>query len=76
MAIEIDTKTRITAQTLEKMNKSNGVKVKMGLAFDKGYHTIQRWINSNDVMLTTADSLRIIQEELHISAEEALENYK
>lgn len=72
----MEKKTRITSTTLLKMNSHNVLKGRLCVAFDKGYHTVQRWINTNDVMLTTADSLRIIFEELGITQEQALENYK
>lgn len=70
---EIGKKTQINADTLSKMSDSNKLKAKMCEEFDKSYDTIQRWINGNDIMLTTIDSLKIIHAVLDITMENAIE---
>lgn len=73
---EIDKKTRLNSRTLSLMKDNNTLKARLCAEFDKSYDTIQRWINTNDVMLTTIDALKIIYDELGIEMNKALEFYK
>jgi hypothetical protein len=59
-------------QTLEKIKKNVHLKNKMALKNYRSVQTIERWIKTNSVNLRTEMNVKIISEELGISAEELL----
>lgn len=73
---EIGQKTRIKRDVLLKMNDNGVFKAKMCATFENGYHTVQRWIKTNDIMLTTEASLRLIESEFKLKRNQIIENYE
>ncbi len=66
----------IKQEILEQINKgekANTIKAEMIKANDKHPGTVQRWIDNNDEILTTAKNLKIISEELGLTQDEILE---
>ncbi len=68
-------KTRISSNTIERMKSDKKLRADLCVVFDKNYDTIQKWIQKNHPMLTTMDSLKIIESRLGVSAEDAVEFY-
>lgn len=66
-------KARINDKTLEAMKDSNAFKGRMCADFDKSYDTVQRWLNTNDIVLTTIDALSILHDVLSIESKDAIE---
>lgn len=64
---------KLTEDTRQKVDASGAVKAQICAKLERGYGTIQKWVNENNIMLTTADALKIIEEELDIPYKEALE---
>lgn len=67
---------RLTSQALEIIAKRENLHLRNRLALEMGKHqtTIMRWIDENDVMLTTATALQIIKEETGLAESELLTN--
>lgn len=72
------TKTNITMLLSEKAKQiiqhRDGMRIRNRLAYelDKSYATIERWLTTNDEMLTTASALRIIREETGLTDDQIL----
>lgn len=62
----------LTNAALDTINKNMVCKNRLALEMDKSQYTIQRWINTNDEMLTTASALKVIREETGLSDDEIL----
>lgn len=70
---------RIKQEILDEINKgekANTIKAKLIEANDKHPGTIQRWIDNNDELLTTAKNMTVICEQLGVSQDEILEDEK
>lgn len=66
-------KHRLTKNTIAAVKKNLSAKNRLQFELKKSHLTIQRWLNSNSEMLTTAHSLSIIAEETGIPKDELLE---
>jgi len=63
---------RIRLSVIEMIKSDNVVKNKLAISLNKSYVTIQRYINNNDVMLTTAAAMEVLRSELNLSNDELL----
>lgn len=63
----------IKTNILKKIRKSKVCKAKLQIALDKAAPTIQRYLDDNDIMLTTASALAVIKEEFNVTESEILE---
>lgn len=68
----METTTTIRPDVLEQVKASSKAKNRLAYEFDVHSATITRWIESGDIMLTTAKAVRIISEELNLNATEIL----
>lgn len=64
---------RLTKKTIRQIKMSTVIVAKLVQASGKSYPTIMRWLDENDVMLTTAACLQVICEELKVTQDEVLE---
>jgi hypothetical protein len=55
------------------IRKSKVAKAKLQIELDKAAPTIQRYLDDNDVMLTTHAALKVIKEEFGLKEEEIME---
>lgn len=67
---------RIKKQIIKQILGDEELKLKLIKGLKKSYPTIQRWLNENHQLLTTADALEILQNELGLKQEEILERPK
>lgn len=58
---------KLTTKTIEFLKESIRARTLLALALGKHVDTIERWIKSNDAMLTTASALQVIREESGMS---------
>jgi hypothetical protein len=63
----------IKQNVIELLRKSKIAKAKLQIALDKAPPTIQRYLDDNDVMLTTHAALKVIKEEFKLSENQILE---
>ena len=56
------------------MKSNNRLMARMMLAFDKTQNTIENWMASKDIRLTTHNAVAIIREETGLTDEEILES--
>lgn len=63
---------KIRLDVIEVIKSNNVIKNKLAIALNKSYITIHRYINNNDVMLTTAVALEVLRTELKMTNEEIL----
>lgn len=63
----------ITDKAVESIKASNKIIGRLMIAFNRGQNTIENWMASKDVRLTTPDATKIITEETGLSYEEILE---
>lgn len=63
----------IKSKYLKKIKDDQIGKAKLQIALGKSYSTIERYINDNDIMLTTAAALNVLKEVLNVSEDELLE---
>ncbi len=70
--MKVITQIRLKASVIEAIRKNQSIRNRLQLELNRSYPTIQRWLDSNNEMLTTATSLRIISEETGISQENLL----
>ena len=66
----------IKNNVLEKVRQSKVCKAKLQIALDKSAPTIQRYLDDNDIMLTTASSLAVISKEFGLKEKEILKTEK
>lgn len=66
----------IKQTVLEQIRKNKVLKAKLQIALDKAAPTIQRYLDDNDIMLTTTAALVVIKEELSLTEDEILETVK
>ncbi len=62
----------ISKESLVKISGNNKIIGRLMWVFDVHYKTIERWIDANDLRLTTHPALQIISEELGVSIDEIL----
>ena len=62
-------KFRLKASVLEKMKspENKHLRNRLALALDKSVGSIERWMGSNDIMLTTQDALTVIADHLGVN---------
>lgn len=63
----------ITDRALGLIPKNNRIIGRLMIAFDRGQNTIENWIESKDVRLTTPMAVLIIAEETGLKESEILE---
>lgn len=63
----------IQQNVIDLLRKSKIAKAKLQIALDKAPPTIQRYLDDNDVMLTTHAALKVIKEEFGLKEEEIIE---
>ena len=63
---------RLRLNVIEMIKSDNVIKNKLAITLDKSYPTIQRYLNNNDVMLTTAAALEVLRDSLKLSDEDIL----
>ena len=66
----------INKKTMALIRKSKKTKAKLQLALDKSAVTIQRYIDNNDIILTTVVALEAISEGLEIDVNQILDSKK
>jgi hypothetical protein len=62
----------IKEDVLEMIRQSKVCKAKLQIELDKSAPTIQRYLDDNDIMLTTASSLAVISKEFGLKEKEIL----
>jgi hypothetical protein len=62
----------IKQEVLEKLKNSQKARARLAYEFNKHIATIDRWIDSNSLMLTTKQALLAISEELELKEKEIL----
>jgi hypothetical protein len=62
----------IKQEVIERLKGSQKAKNRLAYEFNKHVATINRWIDTNDVMLTTKQALKAISEELELKEKEIL----
>ena len=62
----------INDNVLGKIRKSKLCKAKLQIALDKSAVTIQRYLDTNDIMLTTTSALEVIKNEFNLIEEEII----
>ena len=63
---------RISKQAIVKSKKNYRLFARLMMLFNVHQKTIEVWINTNDVRMTTPDAVRIMMEELELTREELL----
>lgn len=58
---------------MESIRTNKVLKAKLQIALDKAAPTIQRYLDNNDIMLTTAAALTVIRDELVLTDDQILE---
>lgn len=66
----------ITNKALEAFKGNNKLIARLMIAFDRGQNTIENWMASKDVRLTTPIAVQIIMEETELTNAEILEESK
>lgn len=65
--------TTITDKAIEAMKGNNVLMGRLMTAFDRSQTTIENWMASKDVRLTTVTAVQLISEESGLSEQEILE---
>lgn len=63
----------IKTEVLEQLKSNQKAKARLAYEFSKHIATINRWLESNDPMLTTVTALNAIKDELGLKQSEILE---
>lgn len=64
---------RLKKNIIEELRRNPGIRGRLCADLGKSYPTVQRWVEENHTMLTTAAALRIISEEMGLTNDEILE---
>ncbi|PPK99040.1 hypothetical protein SAMN05444682_115107 [Parapedobacter indicus] len=64
---------KLRNDVVERLKRDQHLRTKLALELRRSYATIQRYVNDNSELLTTATALRIISEELGIDRSDLLE---
>jgi len=62
----------IQEQVIKQIRKSKSCKLRLQVALDRSAPTIQRWLDTNDIMLTTSKALEVIRSEFKLSDKQIL----
>lgn len=65
---------KLTQKAIDALKKDKRARARLQLDLDKSEYTINRYLDSNDIMLTTATALQIIREETGLTDAEILED--
>lgn len=63
----------ISQSMLQKIRHSRVCKARLQIVLDKAAPTIQRYLDDNDIMLTTKPAVDVIKEEFGVTEEEIFE---
>jgi hypothetical protein len=66
----------IADKAIECIKGNNKLMGRLMIAFDRGQNTIENWMASKDIRLTTPTAVQIIREETGLQDEEILEEDK
>jgi hypothetical protein len=66
----------VTDKAIEGIKGNNKLMGRLMIAFDRGQNTIENWMASKDIRLTTPTAVQIIKEETGLQDEEILEEDK
>lgn len=62
----------ISDKAITSIKGNNRLMAKLMIAFDRGQNTIENWMNSKDVRLTTPIAIQLIGEESDLSKDEII----
>lgn len=62
----------IQPQVIKQIRKSKSCKLRLQVALDRSAPTIQRYLDTNDIMLTTSKALEVIRSEFKLKDKEIL----
>jgi len=62
----------VQEQVIKQIRKSKSCKLKLQIALDRSAPTIQRYLDTNDIMLTTSKALEVIRSEFKLSDKQIL----
>jgi 5,10-methylene-tetrahydrofolate dehydrogenase/methenyl tetrahydrofolate cyclohydrolase len=65
---------KLCQSVIDAIKSDNLIKSKLAIALNRSYPTIQRYVNSNSNMLTTASALEVLRIELNKTNDELLNN--
>ena len=63
----------VTDKAIEGIKGNNKLMGRLMIAFDRGQNTIENWMASKDIRLTTPTAVQIIKEETGLTEKEILE---
>lgn len=63
----------VTDKAIEGIKGNNKLMGRLMIAFDRGQNTIENWMTSKDIRLTTPTAVQIIKEETGLTDTEILE---
>jgi hypothetical protein len=63
---------RLTREAIDRINADTVIKAKLAAALGKSQGSVQRYVNSNDPLLTTASALEVIKKETGLKTSEIL----
>jgi hypothetical protein len=63
----------ISEKAISEIKKSNRIMGRLMIAFDRGQNTIENWLVSKDIRLTTPTAVQIISEESELTEADILE---
>jgi NAD kinase len=64
---------KLTQKAIDAIKKNKRARARLQLDLDKSEYTINKYIAENDIMLTTAQALKVIREETGLDDSEVLE---
>lgn len=64
----------VTDKAIEGIKGNNKLMGRLMIAFDRGQNTIENWMASKDIRLTTPTAVQIIREETGLTDAEILED--
>lgn len=66
--------SKLKEKTLKEIRNSKICKAKLQIALNKSAPTIQRYLDENNIMLTTITALSVISQEINIDVSDLCEN--
>jgi len=66
--------SKLKEKTLKQIRNSKICKAKLQIALNKSAPTIQRYLDENNIMLTTITALTVISQEINIDVSDLCEN--
>lgn len=66
----------ISDKAIEAIKGNNRLMARLMMAFDRGQNTIENWMASKDIRLTTPTAVQIFREETGLTDSEILEEEK